>query len=254
MIADGIRGYVEMKAVILAAGRGKRLEGITEPCNKCMLKFCGQYLIEYSLKSARSGNVREIIIVVGYRAEDIINTFGISYEGIKIRYVIQRELKGLVNAIESCQEALEGEDFMLFLADELLINPKPDEMIGLFEKESPFVICGVTEVEDLSLISRTYSVIHNPSDARIYRLIEKPRQPVNNLMGTGNCIFRNSILDYIPITPINQTRQQKELPDLIQCAIDDGHAVKLFHIRAQYVNINTPDDIRVAAEKLSGEE
>lgn len=243
-----------MKAVVLAAGRGRRLEGITEPCNKCMLRFRGQYLIEYSLQSARKSNVSEIIVVVGYRAEDIINTFGISYGGVRIRYVIQRELKGLVNAIETCQEALEGEDFMLFLADELLIDPNPAEMIKAFEKEGLFVICGVTEVEDVSLISRTYSVIYNPNDDRIYRLIEKPPRPVNNVMGTGNCIFRNEIFDYIPRTPINQIRQQKELPDLIQCTIDDGHPVKLFHISAQYVNINTPDDIRVAAEKLFGKD
>jgi NDP-sugar pyrophosphorylase family protein len=239
-----------MKAVILAAGRGTRLEGITEPCNKCMLKFRGQFLIEYSLQSATRANVSEIVIVVGYRAEDIINTFGIAYHGVRIRYVIQRELKGLVNAIETCQEASEGEDFMLFLADELLIDPNPSEMAEVFEKEGLFVICGVTQVEDISLISRTYSVIYNAEDSRIYRLIEKPVKPVNNIMGTGNCIFRNEIFNYIPRTPINQTRQQKELPDLIQCTIDDGHPVKLFHISAEYVNINTPDDIRLAAEQL----
>jgi len=50
-------------------------------------------------------------------------------------------------------------------------------------------------------------------------------------------------------TPINQTRKEKELPDLIQCAIDDGNPVKLFFIGANYVNINTPDDIETG-EKL----
>ena len=78
-----------MKAVILAAGRGKRLKETTEPVNKSMLKFNGRYLIEYSLETARLSKVDEIIIVVGYRAEDIVNQFGIQYENIRIRYVIQ---------------------------------------------------------------------------------------------------------------------------------------------------------------------
>ena len=80
-----------MKAVILAAGRGKRLHDYTEGCNKCMLKFHGRYLIEYSLEAASRSGAKEIIIVVGYRAEDIINTYGISYKDIKIKYVIQKE-------------------------------------------------------------------------------------------------------------------------------------------------------------------
>lgn len=234
-----------MKAIILAAGRGKRLEGISKPINKCMLKFNGKNLIHYSLESARLSGVDEILIVVGYRAEDIINAYGIEYKNIRIRYVIQEELRGLVHAIEQCQDALEGDDFVLFLADEILIDPKPKTMIETFKKEKLFVMCGVTKVEDPNQIKKTYSVIYNPEDNRIYRLIEKPRKPVNHIMGTGNCIFRNQIFEYIPYTPINQTRKEKELPDLIQCAIDDGNPVKLFFIGAKYVNINTPDDIEI---------
>ena len=119
-------------------------------------------------------------------------------------------------------------------------------MVEKFKNENLFVICGVTEVEDKSQIKNTYSVIYNSETSEIYRLIEKPRNPVNNLMGTGNCILKNKIFNYIPYTPINQTRHEKELPDLIQCAIDDGKPVKLFHIASHYVNINTPDEINRA--------
>jgi dTDP-glucose pyrophosphorylase len=239
-----------MKAIILAAGRGNRLQDITEPINKCMLEFNGRPLIQYSLESARLSGVAEIIIVVGYRAEDIINAFGIAYEGIRIRYVIQEQLAGLVNAIEQCRNAVAGDDFILFLADEILLNPKPSEMITVFQKEALFAVCGVTPVDDINHIRKTYSVIYNESTNNIYRLIEKPRKPINNIMGTGNCVFKNAIFDYIPYTPINQSRHEKELPDLIQCAIDDGNQVKLFLIGAKYVNINTPEDIIIADRSL----
>lgn len=238
-----------MKAVILAAGRGRRLHDYTDECNKCMLKFHGKHLIEYSLEAAHKSAVKEIIIVVGYRAEDIINTYGISYKGLKIRYVIQKELKGLVNAIESTQNAVDGEDFILFLADEIMLDPDPGKMIDTFKREELFSVCGVVFVEDTSKISKTYAVIYNQEDNRIYRLIEKPRHPVNNIMGTGNCVFRYEIFKYIPLTPINQVRKEKELPDLIQSAIDDGHPVKLFNLDSDYININTEEDI-VIAEKI----
>jgi len=239
-----------MKAIILAAGRGKRLKEKTEPANKSMLTFKGRHLIEYSLETARLSKVDEIIIVVGYRAADIVNKFGIQYANIKIRYVIQEEQKGLVNALEYTREALDGDDFILLLADEIMIHPNPWEMIETFKKENLFVMCGVTRVKDRTQISKTYTVICNEADNRIYRLIEKPRNPFNDIMGTGNCIFKNEIFDYIPYTPINYVRKEKELPDLIQCSIDDGNPVKLFFINAQYVNINTPEDISIAEQSL----
>jgi UDP-N-acetylglucosamine diphosphorylase / glucose-1-phosphate thymidylyltransferase / UDP-N-acetylgalactosamine diphosphorylase / glucosamine-1-phosphate N-acetyltransferase / galactosamine-1-phosphate N-acetyltransferase len=239
-----------MKALILAAGRGKRLKEITEPINKCMLKFNGRSLIEYSLNTAFLSQVDEIIAVVGYRAEEIINSFGIAYRGVKIRYVFQEQQRGLVHALEQAQSALAGDDFILLLADELLIDPKPLEMISTFYNEDLFVACGVTKETRREQIQKTYSVIYNPDNNHIYRLIEKPRNPFNNIMGTGHCIFRNQIFDFIPYTPINHFRKEKELPDLIQCTIDDGKSVKMFFISAKYVNINTPEDIELAERML----
>ncbi len=241
-----------MKAIILAAGRGKRLEEHSESVNKCMLRFKGKHLIEYSLETASRAGVDEIIIVVGYRAEDIINQYGIQYGKTRIRYVFQEEQRGLVHAIEQTRDVLEGHDFLLLLADEILIDPKPSEMINEFSEKGLFIMCGVTEVEDIDQIRKTYAIIHNPENNMIYRLIEKPRNPLNNIMGTGHCIFRNQIFDYIPFTPINYFRQEKELPDLIQCAIDDGKPVQLFFIGSRYVNINTPEDIAKAEKIIEG--
>ena len=69
------------------------------------------------------------------------------------------------------------------------------------------------------------------------------------MMGPGNCVFKKEIFDYIPYTPINHQRGEKELPDLIQCAIDNGKLVKFFNIGGNYFNINTLDDIN-RLEKL----
>ena len=239
-----------MKALILAGGRGKRLTEFSNSQNKCMLSVGGRTLIEYGLDCAMSAHVDEIIIVVGYKAEDIINAYGIDYKGKRVKYVMQHDQRGLVHAVECSHEAIGGDDLMLLLGDEILINPKHQAMIEKFKVEEPFGICGVVWVEDTSQISKTYSIVQD-GDQRIYRLIEKPRKPLSNWMGTGNCVFRNEILAYIPQTPINQQRGEKELPDLIQCAIDEGHIVKSFVICDHYANINSEDDLREAGRYLS---
>lgn len=241
-----------MKALVLAAGRGKRLgdhPGLGEhpdEGNKCMLRLFGKPLVQYSLENAVRAGVSEIVVVVGYRAEAVINEFGIESSGVRIRYVIQEDPRGLVHAIESAKDQIGDNDFMLLLADEILWIPHHEEMVRKFEEEELFVICGVVREERRDEIRKTYALIEDDRDRRVYRLIEKPRNPPNAVRGTGNVIFRAGIFDYVDLTPINQSRGEKELPDLIQCAIDDGHPVKAFDIGDGYVNINTAADIEIA--------
>ncbi|UCE87787.1 MAG: NTP transferase domain-containing protein, partial [Deltaproteobacteria bacterium] len=66
-----------MKALILAAGRGKRLGEHSAEHNKCMLPLAGKPLVQYSLENAVRAGVQEIVIVVGYHAEEIINEYGV---------------------------------------------------------------------------------------------------------------------------------------------------------------------------------
>lgn len=240
---------MNMKALILAGGRGKRLEMVTSDMNKCMLPFKGKPLVHYSLENAARAGVSEIVIVVGYRAEDIVNYFGNRYENICVKYVIQREQRGIVDAIECARDTIDGADFMSFLGDEILVDPRHEDMKTLFYSSGPFVVCGVTKPRNITDISKTYAIIQDQT-SNIYRLIEKPRKPLNNIMGTGNCIFKNAIFEYIPYTPVSHNRGEKELVDMIQCAIDDGHTVKSFNIGSGYININTEEDI-TAAEELS---
>ncbi len=239
-----------MKALVLAGGRGKRLGDACEKQNKCMLKVAGKPLIEYSLECAIQVNMTEIVIVVGYRAEEIINTYGNAYKEMPVKYVIQQEQSGLVHAIECCKDTIGESEFMLMLGDEVLVNPRHSEMIKRYREDNIFGICGIVDVKDKNLISKTYAVIQG-ADQKIVRLIEKPENPSNNWMGTGNCIFKNEIFLYINKTPINQKRGEKELPDLIQCAIDDGQFVKSFNICNNYVNINSSMELKEATSYFS---
>lgn len=218
------------------------MEMLSENENKCMLQLHGKHLIQYSLDSAATiDEIEEIIIVVGYRAESIINRFGTQYKNKKIAYVIQKEQAGVVHAIDCAKGYIDGHDFFLFLADEVILRGRHEQMLDLFRKENLFCVCGVFPQQDLELIKRTYSLIYG-DDGRIYRLIEKPRKPFTPLMGTGNILFKGAILDYVDVTPINLSRGEKELPDLIQCAIDDGEKIKLFRVCDHYINVNSLEE------------
>jgi dTDP-glucose pyrophosphorylase len=239
-----------MKALILAGGRGARLEARSAECNKCMIEFAGKPLIEWSLENCVSTEPEEIVVVVGYLAEQIINHYGNSYRGIRIRYAIQREQRGLVHAIETAAPFLDSSDFMLLLADEILLDPNHRAMVERFRQGDVFALCGLTIAPDPQAVRNTYAIFED-TGGRILRLVEKPRRAINQYQGTGNCIFSNRILEYIGYTPISQARNEKELPDLIQCAIDDGHIVQSFLVGGRYININTVEDVS-HAEKTVG--
>lgn len=232
-----------MKAIILAAGRSERLDSEINSGNKCLLLFNEKPILQRSLDYAISANVKEIIIVVGYKAEEIINRYGLKYNRTSIKYVFQNERHGIVNAIELCKKYVD-EDFLLLLGDELLLNPNHRKMGQYFNtKNNVFVLCGVVPVKDKQRITKNYSIII--SNHSIHRLVEKPTYVFNNLMGTGNCFFRREIFDYISLVPIStrRGRNEKELPDLIQYAIDEGKSVEYYKIADEYENINDEESL-----------
>lgn len=248
MKTSSIKNKRELKALILAGGRGTRLGESTREENKCLFKFGKKHLIEYSLENAVKLDVDEIVIVVGHMAERIINRYGISFQGKPIQYVIQWERLGLVHAMECSRAAIGESNFVLLLGDEFLLDVNYQEMMARFSEDDAFAVCGVIPVADLSQIGKTYSILFDTNTQRIFRLVEKPKNPFNNFMGTGNIAFRKEIFDYIPLTPINQHRKEKELPDLVQCAIDDGGKVFYCPFASTYINVNTPEDITIIQE------
>jgi len=75
-----------MKAIILAAGVGKRLRPITDNIPKCLININGQFLIERYIKYLREFYVSEIVIVVGYRKDMVISSLHRKIHDIKFIY------------------------------------------------------------------------------------------------------------------------------------------------------------------------
>jgi len=62
-----------MQAIILAAGMGKRLKDLTNDNTKCMIKVNGVTLIERMLKQLDDLNLNQIVLVVGYQGQKLID-------------------------------------------------------------------------------------------------------------------------------------------------------------------------------------
>ena len=112
-----------MKAVIVAAGRGKRLMPLTSDTPKPLLKIHDVTLLEYLLRGLRSAGVTDVIVVIRYLGEMIPNAFGGgSSLGMNLSYIEQTGPDGTGSAALSAETLAGDEPFMLLWGD-ILMDP-----------------------------------------------------------------------------------------------------------------------------------
>ncbi|MCP5031572.1 MAG: aminotransferase class I/II-fold pyridoxal phosphate-dependent enzyme [Actinomycetia bacterium] len=106
------------RAVILAAGKGSRLERLAGDVPKCLVEIDGQPLLERALHALASQGVVEAVIVVGYRGEAVRERIGSCFAGVDIRFVEAPDFE-TTNNIRSLWDAREflDEDVLLVEAD-----------------------------------------------------------------------------------------------------------------------------------------
>ena len=106
-----------MQAVILAAGRGTRLAPVTDAMPKAMVDINGTPLVGRILDALPSA-VREILLVVGYRREQITAYVGTSWRGIPVTTIDQPSLDGTGAALYLARERL-ADRFLVVNGDDI---------------------------------------------------------------------------------------------------------------------------------------
>jgi len=80
-----------MKAIITAAGQGKRLRPYTDDRPKSIVELGGRPMILYTLDILSACGIKEAVIVIGYHAEKYREMIGDSYKDVKITYVENKD-------------------------------------------------------------------------------------------------------------------------------------------------------------------
>lgn len=108
-----------MKALILAAGKGRRMKGLTVRVPKPLLTVGGKTLLDH-IFDALPNEVNEVIVVIGYQGNLIRTHLGDVYKGRTIHYVVQKALNGTAKAVLLAKPHLENEKrFFIIYGDEL---------------------------------------------------------------------------------------------------------------------------------------
>ncbi len=97
------------------------------------------------------------------------------------------------------------------------------------------------EVDDVALIRKNYAVLLDGS--RITRLIEKPRQVENDLLGLGTFVFSPEIFAELERAFAESADGYVEFVTLLDRMCQQGREIIAFPVRANYVNINDRDSL-----------
>jgi choline kinase len=131
-----------LKAVVLAAGQGKRLLPITETRPKCLVRFAGRSLLEWQIRTLWISGVTEIVVVTGFQAEMVEHEISrIRLPGLSIRPVLN-PFFNVSDNLASCfiarQEILASERLVLLNGDTLF---EPAVLArALVEAEAPITL------------------------------------------------------------------------------------------------------------------
>jgi len=119
-----------MKALILAAGEGIRCRPLTLARSKVMLPVANRPILEYIIRALAQNDINEIILVVGYKKERIMDYFrnGIDF-GVKISYVEQQAQLGTAHAIKLAEQMI-NEKFLVLNGDNLVDKGTISEIIN----------------------------------------------------------------------------------------------------------------------------
>ena len=123
-----------MQALILAAGTGSRLGKYTKENTKCMLEVNGETLIKQALEKLNNVGITKLILVVGYKKDNLIKHVGNQYKNIKIQYV-ENPIYDTTNNIYSLYLAKDmlAQDDTILLESDLLFEE--DILIKLLKDE-----------------------------------------------------------------------------------------------------------------------
>lgn len=191
-----------MQAVILAAGKSTRTYPITITTPKPLLKILDKTLIEHSLDQL-AGIVEEVIIVVGYKKEQIIDYLGEDYKGIKLKYAEQKQQRGTAHALLAAQEFIDNK-FLLLNGDDLYSKLDIEKLLehdyGMLAKKTDN--------------PSKFGVLLLEQEDYLKKIVEKPKEFVSDLVNIGCFILDKEIFKVIEKLDKSE-RGEYELTDAV---------------------------------------
>lgn len=212
-----------MQGVLLAAGKGKRLQPLTFERSKAMIPVAGRPLGARVADLLVAQGIEELIVVVSSQDVEVQPYFAsLADLGIPVRFVVQTERKGMAHALGLAAPLLH-DNFIMSACDNLVSIEHVAEMVSTHHRLNAAATLSLMPIE-ISQASKTGVVEWDAPYVR--RIVEKPRpeEAPSNISSLPLYIFSSAILDVLPMVK-ESARGEFELQDAIQLLIGQNDPV-----------------------------
>ncbi|MEM5802261.1 MAG: sugar phosphate nucleotidyltransferase [Candidatus Aenigmatarchaeota archaeon] len=219
-----------MRAVILAAGLGKRFGGNTP---KALLPLGKRTLIELLIEKLKYIGINEIAVVIGQNGDKIKEVLR-----DKVTYCYQEKPLGTAHAI-LCAKNFINEPFFLAMNGDIFFT---DSLIDFIKLKPPAI--AAYWVEDTSRYGRLWI-----KSGKLVEIKEKVPEATPGLINAGIYLFPRGIFDLIKKTPLSP-RGEYEITDTIKMLIEKGLEFKIYRLRGFWKDIAAPKDLQEVEDFL----
>jgi NDP-sugar pyrophosphorylase family protein len=226
------------RAVVLAAGRGKRMGEITIETPKPMLSVRGKPMLEHVLDGLAGVGIESFFLVVGYRHEMIEEHF--RNWRLPIEFRVQDPVDGTGSAARLAREFCGNEPF-LFTYGDIICEPQAYVRCGRELEEHPdaAAVLGVRDVDDPWQGAAVYE-----QGGRVTRVIEKPPR------GTSTTRWNSAGLDGLRPVAFSyldklrpSARGEYEITTIFEMMLNDHVEVRISPMEGLWRDVGRPEDL-----------
>lgn len=238
-----------MKAIILAAGEAKRLRPITNETPKCLLEVGGKTILDYQLANLIAAQITEIVFVLGFKAELIIQHLQKYSSDFKFTFLINPDYSN-TNPAYSLWLA---KDFLsegvLYLNADVICHPEIIRKIVSSSHDS------VTALQQTLWEEEEVNIILDQTNSRVIELgkhIQK-EQSFGEFIGVTK-ISPSFTQKLVPVLEefVVQAKLKKFAADAINETIQQGESLYALDVSdLPAIEIDTPEDYARAEEKVA---
>jgi glucose-1-phosphate thymidylyltransferase len=224
-----------MIAVVLAAGQGSRLKPFTMTRPKVMIPVANKPILEYVVNALQESGIIDIVMVVGYKREKIMDYFGDGHAwGVDITYVEQNPQLGTAHALR--QVADHVNDHFLLVNGDTMVNASDIKRVMNVE------LCDAVMLTTHASPAQKYGVVET-NNGLVKNIEEKPKgQDNGNIVNAGVYRFSMKIFEFLRSMDISE-RGEYEITDAIKKMISREYAVRGIHSISMWMDALYPWDL-----------
>ncbi len=185
-----------MKAMILAAGVGSRLDPLTRNLPKPLVPIVNRPVMEHIIELLRQHSFTDIMVNVHYLGDQIVDYFGDGKRlGVNIHWSKEDQLWGDAGSVKRVEDFLKDETFIVVGGDDLA-DIDLTKLIKTHRDKKALSTIALSLVDDPS----EYGIVLTNEEGRITRFLEKPKGEVifSNQANTGVYVFEPEVFELIP--------------------------------------------------------